>query len=449
MSAALDMMNALRLPDGRQWGEAAQPNQLADAQAVLDPSEGGPRRHWVGRPKGGAKTDDAGGFLLAELVCGLIPPDRPAYAAAADRDQAALILASLRGFVQRSGLDHVVELQAYRAVHRSSGASIEIMAADTASSYGLRPFRLVIDELCQFNDTPRSKEFFQSLWSGLAKARDSVGLICTTAGTFGHFSYGVYQQALKEPRLWRVSMVHEPAAWIDGDLVAAERRSLTESAYLRLWRNEWAAADEALVSGDDLAAAARDDDSPIPPVEGRSYVLSLDVGTVSDRTVLVVAHKEGDVVVVDRLWRWVGSRRHPVDLDAVEAQIVEAHNRYVGPVILDPHQAVQIKQRLEKRGITARQFDFTTSSVGLLASCLLTLLRARRLSLPNDSVLLNELANVRIRENAAGTPRLDHVSGAHDDQAVALALAAYRLTDGTPPVRRGARIKFYPRVASW
>ncbi|MGP8066119.1 MAG: hypothetical protein ACLP81_07065, partial [Acidimicrobiales bacterium] len=107
-----------------------------------------------------------------------------------------------------------------------------------------------------------------------------------------------------------------------------------------------------------------------------------------------------------------------------------AHERYPGPVILDPHQAVQIKQRLTKRGIVARQFDFTTQSVGRIASSLLVALRGRHLSLPRDPVLVDELSNVRLVENAAGVPRLDHPSGRHDDMAVAIALACHALTDG-------------------
>jgi phage terminase large subunit-like protein len=214
-----------------------------------------------------------------------------------------------------------------------------------------------------------------------------------------------------------------------------------------LWCNEWSQSEDALVSGDDLEAALREDDFPLAPVDGVSYVTAVDVGTVNDRTVVVVAHKEatGDVerVLVDRVFKWQGSRRHAVDLDAVEAQIIEAVGRYPGPVILDPHQAVQIKQRLIKRGINAEQFDFTTQSVGKLASTLLVLLRSRRLSLPNDPLLVAELSAVRIVENSAGTPRLQHDSGKHDDIAVACALAAYRLTDGTPPVYRAARLRFY------
>lgn len=56
------------------------------------------------------------------------------------------------------------------------------------------------------------------------------------------------------------------------------------------------------------------------------------------------------------------------------------------------------------------------------------LLRERRLALPDDPDLLEELANVRLRETSPGVLRLDHDPDKHDDHAVALALAAYELT---------------------
>jgi phage terminase large subunit-like protein len=441
MTTALDVLSGLVLEDGRRWGTAATKIQLDDAKAVLEPGEG-PRRFWIGRPRGYSKTQDAAGCALAELVTGTISSATPIYAAAADRQQASLVIDSIAGFVERSKLGHLVEVQAWRAVHRGSGASVEVLAADAAGAFGIRPSRLIVDELCQWPDTRQARKFYEALWTSLPKVPGSVGTIITTAGSPGHWSHAVFDRAVKESKLWRVSMTNDPAPWIDAELIEAERRGLTDSAFARLWCNIWAQPEDALVSGDDLEAAAVLD-GPLLPVEGTRYVLALDVGLVNDRTVLVAAHKEGvgedERVILDRIWRWQGTRRNPVSLSEVESVVAEAHNRYPGEVVADPFQAVQLLERLSKRGIRASKLDFTSTSVGQFATSLLRLLRSRRLDLPNDPILLEELAAVRIIENAAGTPRLDHASGAHDDQAVALALACYRLTDGAPRRRTGPR----------
>jgi hypothetical protein len=51
------------------------------------------------------------------------------------------------------------------------------------------------------------------------------------------------------------------------------------------------------------------------------------------------------------------------------------------------------------------------------------------LRLPDDEALLDELANVRLRETSPGVMRMDHDAGRHDDRAIALALAAHRLVE--------------------
>jgi len=452
---ALAVLFGLRNEDGRPWGVAADELQVADARAVL--SADGPRRHWLGRPRGYSKTQDVAGMMLADLVTGRIPLASPAYLAAADGDQAGLALDSIAGYVERSALTALVDVQGRRAIHKGTGASVEVLAADAAGAFGLRPSRLVLDELAQWGDTRQARKFYEALTTALPKVAGSVGVVITTAGTPGHWSRAVYQRALKERKLWRVSMTHTPAPWIDRQLIEAERRALTDSAFRRLWENRWTEAEDALVTAEDLDAAAVLD-GQLAPVAGVRYVVTLDVGLVNDRTVAVVAHREeptgqpategltglelpwlGGRVVVDCLLRWQGSRRKPVDLDEITETIADLHRRYPGTISIDPAKAEHLLQRLRKRELPITEFNFTTGSVGLLAGSLLRALRSRRISLPKDPVLLDELANVRIVENSAGVPRLDHDSGKHDDQAVALALAVHALTDA---VRRpiGPRI---------
>jgi hypothetical protein len=78
-----------------------------------------------------------------------------------------------------------------------------------------------------------------------------------------------------------------------------------------------------------------------------------------------------------------------------------------------------------------------TLSVGRLASTLHLLLRNRRLALPDDPELLEELANVRLRETSPGVLRMDHDPSRHDDRAIALALAAHRLLERAPAGEAG------------
>lgn len=88
--------------------------------------------------------------------------------------------------------------------------------------------------------------------------------------------------------------------------------------------------------------------------------------------------------------------------------------------------------------MTIDEFTLSSSSVGRLASTLHLLIRNRALALPDDPDLLDELASVRLRETSPGVLRMDHEPGAHDDRAIALALAAQQLL--ARPQRRARRV---------
>ena len=179
-----------------------------------------------------------------------------------------------------------------------------------------------------------------------------------------------------------------------------------------------------------------------------------------DRPAVAVCHGErlrdgddpvvGARVVLDRMQVWQGSRLLPVQLDDVENWVAAASEKYNGAgVILDPWQAAGLAQRLQARGVSrtdwsgtrspswgkVEEFTFSAQSVGRLASTLTLLIRNHALALPDDKELLDELANLRLRETAPGVLRLDHDPDKHDDRAVALALSAQKLSGGVwrPP----------------
>lgn len=448
---ALDVLRGLVLESDHRWGEIATEHQLGDAQAVLEPGDG-PRRHWHGRARGYSKTSDVAGMSIAALLTQFRAGDA-AYAAAGDRDQAGLLLAAARGFLARTPeLAGHLEVQASRLVALRSGAVLEVLSADAATSWGLLPHWLVVDELCQWPRTPGAREFWLALSTALPKVPTSRAIVITTAGDPAHWSHKVYEAAVAEPELWRVSETHGPAPWMSPREVEFERKRLLPSEFARLFLNEWTAAEDALVDSDDLDAACTLN-GPLGPVPGRSYVITLDVGLTNDATVAVVAHAEpasatadpGSLrVVVDRMQVWQGTKAAPVQLDEVAATLREWSAGYYGArVVFDPFQAVQMAQQLRTVGVVADAFTFGSTSVGRLASSLHALLRQRLIDLPDDAKLRAELLAVRLRTNSAGIVRLDHSSSGHDDRAVAIALAAVTLLERP----RGTATAFFNRIA--
>jgi phage terminase large subunit-like protein len=472
MRDALELLRSLVLEDGRRWGDVAQPWQLEDAEAVLalpPPRGGGSGRtprgvapvrgapfasepyHFLTRGRGGAKTSDLAGVAIAAMLT-QAPSSARLYGLAADRDQARLLIDSVRGYVERTPeLRGQLSVDTWR-VTAARDVVLEALAADAASSWGLRPWFVVADEIAQWNSTGGPRVLWESVSSAAAKNPECRMVLLTSAGDPAHWSRGVLEHAERDP-LWRVHEVPGPVPWLDPARVEEQRRRLSESSFARLFLNQWTAGEDRVASLDDLRACVTLD-GPQEPREGVAYVIGVDLGLKRDRTAVCICHGErlrGDAdpvvgarVVLDRLQTWQGTRLKPVQLDDVENWVAAASEKYNhAGVILDPWQAAGLAQRLQARGVRrtgwsgrdawswkVEEFAFSAQSVGRLASTLTLLIRNHALALPDDKELIDELANLRLRETAPGVLRIDHDPDKHDDQAIALALAAQRLAGG-------------------
>lgn len=432
----LAVLASLVLEDGRTWGVAAADFQWVDAEAYFH--ELGARRHYLTRPRGGSKSTDVAGFHVADLVTGA-PAGSRSYVVASDADQAGLLVDAMAGLVRRTpGLPTQLDVRARSVVHRNSGASVEVLPADGPSAFGLRPWALTVDEFAQWANTNNARRVWEAVFSSVEKVPGCRLVVISTAGDPAHYSHRVLTAALESPA-WRVHEVPGPLPWVSPEAMAEQQRMLLPSQYARLHLNRWCAPDDRLTTIDALARCVVLD-GPQDPQKGVRYVISLDVGLKRDRTVAAICHaspraeSNGAAVTVtlDRMAVWQGNRADPVQLNAVEAWIAQASRDYNhARVVADPYQAAQLLERLQDRGIKAEEFPFTSASVGKLALRLFNGIRDGALELPDDRDLLDELANVRLKETSPGVYRLDHDPDKHDDRATALALAVNWLSEHT------------------
>jgi phage terminase large subunit-like protein len=109
-------------------------------------------------------------------------------------------------------------------------------------------------------------------------------------------------------------------------------------------------------------------------------------------------------------------------VEHVVADLAQRYNR--GKVVVDPYQAIQLCERLRRRGLTVVEHPFTTKTNETRATTIYRLFRDRGIAIPNDKALIAELERVELRETCTGTVRIDHAADAHDDQATAIGLAA-------------------------
>lgn len=443
MSGALDLLYALRLESGKTWGDCAADFQKRDAEAVL--SSEPPNLTFLTRSRGGSKTTDLAAFVLVAMLTQL-PPEARCYAYAADQSQAALLLDAINGFCARTPqLTGAIEILEWKVRAVANGVTLEAESADAASAWGKRPAFVVVDELAQWGSGRKQKALWEAITTAIPKTSGAKLAVITTSGDPVHWSRGVLDHA-KASDAWYVDEVSGPAPWLSETDLAEQQALHTENTFRRLFHNEWLASEDRLADPSAIEECAVLD-GPLPYESRFQYWIGLDVGYRRDASAAVVAHGEplrdthgrmsGTRVVVDRIQAWKPGRLRAVDLHEVQAWVENACHEYRARLRYDPSQAALMAQGFKAKGLRIEPYNATSSRNAVLVNVLYSLIEARTLALPRDEALLEELKNVRVRETPAGTLRIDHEAGGHDDRVVALAIAASRIIER--PVIRPSR----------
>lgn len=443
--AALALVSSLVLESGRRWGEAACSWQWEDVDAILD--ETGVQYHFLVRARGASKTSDLAAILIAVMLIQTRDGAR-LYALAADRDQGRLLLNAMRGFVVRTPmLKGTLNFSAYQVTVPGRDIVLEVLAADAASSWGLIPDFVVLDEVAQWRQTEQSKELYEAIRTSLVKRRARFVLI-STPGAPSHFAFAAREHA-RVDEMWRLHEVPGPAPWNDPEALAEQRRALPESSYRRLYCAEWTETDDRLASAEELQALVTHQ-GPLPPRPGVRYVIGVDLGIVQDRTAIAICHVEEKVrggselpdlrVVVDHVETWAGTPDRPVRLANVRDRLLELATRYRDvQVVIDSWQSAGIAQELEAKGIDVEMVQFTPQLKSQMALGLIAAIRDRTLALPDDPSLRHEFSRVRVRASSTGHHWLDHDPGEHDDQVTAVGLGLVKALEGAR--KPGPRIR--------
>ena len=425
------LQDVLTLPDGGSYGAALDPWQREDFAAAFESSS----NIWWERPRAHSKTMDAAAFALHHLLSG---PGRRVYFAAVDRDQAALAHDSTSGFTHRSDLlRDALKVDRWRVSAPSTGSALEVLAADAASSWGLRPSLVIVDELQAWRGEA-AEELFWSLFSALGKVPGARMLVATTAGWDRTSLCWKLREQVRDDPGWVFSRRGQCASWVDPAFLEQQRRLLPEHVYRRLHENEWTEAGGAYLTYAEVEGIFDATMRPVLSCSQRPHYIGLDVGLSGDATAVAVVHRGSDGVAVHQIATWQGTRGAKVQLGAVEEWIADAARRFSGAQLhADPWQAVGTVQRLRERGIRCHDVSFSAQYRGRLFQNLLELVRTGSLRCFAHERLKDELLRLEFRE-VGGNLRVDHPPGGHDDHAVVVAIAA--LAAMTAPKKRRVQV---------
>lgn len=435
--------------------------QRDDAAAVLEPGDG-PRRFLITRPKGGRKTADAAGIALAWLLK-QAPVQGRAYAVAVDRDQTTLLLDSIRLYARLTpGLAGELTITESRVVSQRTGASLTLLPADAASAQGLRPDLMIVDELAEWPDTPRSRRLWDTVVQGMEKLRPPGRLVViTAAGDPTGLAGRVRASALKRPADWSVRETAGPLPWLSREALARNEADATfPSVYARWHLNQWVGSENRLTTVGDAEAAASLPKEGLPAVPGYRYVMGVDLAVKRDWAAVVVAHLEaaeerlldpardrrvhlGRRVVVDRVRWWEPKPGQPVDLADVELAIEVWAREYRALVVADDHEFARMQRSLTGRGVRSEALHFSVPLNDRIARTLYSLLKDKQIDVPRVDGIVDELGALELVEGAPNVFKLSSSRSSgfgHHDRSIAIGLAAVSLLWATSGAGRSIEV---------
>lgn len=439
-------------PEPRTFRRLARPWQrdLADrvrpaVEAIggLRPTIPKQRGFWFTLARGSDKTSFQG-----RLCCWLLAFARRRlriYTGASKKEQACEIVDAMHAeALLNPWLMERLDFRAGGYVIGLSGSTLTPLSSDAPGAYGKRGDFFVLDEIVQW----QTDELWSALMSGRQKRPDSVFVVITNAGLLRTWQHKVFELVKLDPT-W---LVYEAPGilgdWMSKEDIDRDRGLLPEGMARRMFDNVWIdpleegkfltrfELEQCEQLGKELGLEQEHRGKP-----GTHYIAAIDYGPKKDRTVCCVGHKEDDLVIVDRMDVWQGSKDKPVPIRKVEEWIERVAENFGPSTVfgLDEYQMEGTYQKYVVR-YDVRKFLYRGGAANQkLAETLRSLVVNRRIawyegcgSLPTaDGVetLIDETAAVVVVETAYGY-RIDHLLTKHDDRTVTLGMMALLATAG-------------------
>ena len=341
---------------------------------------------------------------------------------AADRKQARIIFRYIQGFLTGNLiLAQMIERETAESIDLTSRVSIEVATCSYRSIRGFTAAAAVIcDEIAFWRDDTSvdpATEVLRAVRPALATIPDSL-LLCISSP---YSQSGPLWQTFKDHYgqdsdvlVWRASTrLMNPTisqGIIDRDLALDPEAARSE------WDAEFRTDLESFLSPEAIEAAIIQGRYELSPMPGTSYTAFVDPsGGRADAATLAIAHRQGDIVVLDLARRWP-SPHDPAQVVKEMAGILKSYG--VVKVTGDRYAGSWPEQEFRKYGIS---YEGSIKDKSTLYLEFLPLILSGRVELLENKTLFNELRQLERRARSGGRDLVDHLPRGHDDLANAAA----------------------------
>jgi len=160
-------------------------------------------------------------------------------------------------------------------------------------------------------------------------------------------------------------------------------------------------------------------------------VISLDPAMSGNSYALTMGHLDNDMIIVDLVKNWQGTRDLPVKISMVEEYVEDLYKRFnVTHIIIDQFQSASTVQRLQERGVPVYMVHVTQQYNKTAYEYFINRINMEKITYPEYRELLNELVFLQCKRSGKST-RYEAALGHSDDLADAMARMVYVLeTEG-------------------
>jgi hypothetical protein len=320
----------------------------------------------------------------------------------------------------------------------SDGVSIRAMPLSSRSTRGPACSMLIFDE----------SGHFQAGGEGVGEGNEVYQALAPTVvqfGTRGHILF-TSTPKLRMGLFWE--QYRNGVEGKDPDLFVAQRATWDirpEPEFTRetlerkfIGRPQWvateygadfASAEGAFLDPEDIYACQRKTGT-LAPDPSLSYKCAIDPAFQKDAFAMAIAHKEGELVIVDGVWVWV-RQGYENTLD----EVASLAKRYgIRQVRTDQYSSQSVLEGLQKRRLDCAVIPWANENKFEAFSRLKAGLVTRQVSLPKDDAIVQELMNLQATATVSGMVRIAASAGNHDDRATVLAALMDLLEGGFGPI---------------
>jgi hypothetical protein len=223
---------------------------------------------------------------------------------------------------------------------------------------------------------------------------------------------------------------------VTAEYLAREKRLLLPIQFAREHLNEWVSAADGYASTVEVDDAMDGSWVETPRAEpGRRYRMAVDIGLLSDPTVIGCGSNQEGLVCIDRLVTLQGSREAPVQLATVKRGIIDLATIFQpDQILIESWQGISVAQELAQLDWPVEIATPTAKSNSEQWSLLAQLFASRRIVLPVHPRLREELLGLSVEMTPIGI-RVTDRTAVHQDHAVVVRMLASALAETREPAR--------------